>query len=121
MSITAATDTPMIVIPTRNGDRRFGALTARDFARIQANYMKQEGMFPALIRWCQSMAGCIAVITEAGAKFDPLYNEDQADADMNPKKMHAVCLDILALSVEMESDEGSADPNVATAEATSTG
>lgn len=121
MSLAADTDNPFVVLPTRNGPRKFGALTMRDFAKLQAGYMKREATFYELIRWCQSAAGCVAVIAESGAKFDPVYNEDQADADLTPKKMHRACIDILAMSTETEPEnESSADPNVEAA-ATPTG
>lgn len=142
MSLATDTDTPLLVIETRNGPRKFGALTMRDFARIQSAYcdgaprkddrgiivsmvgsgLSRSATFYELIRWCQSAAGCVAVIVEAGAKFDSVYNEDQADADLTPKKMHRACIDILALSTETEPDnEGSADPNAAGPAPTPTG
>lgn len=81
MKLAIDSEGSVIVIHKHDGHEfKFGKLTMRDLATIQASMPESAGTsFGQVYRWLTSPAGRLAAIVAAGQKFDPMFTEGQAD------------------------------------------
>ncbi len=80
MSIATDSEGAAVTTHTQDGhEYRFGKLTMRDLATIQASMPKGEVSFGQVYRWLTSPAGRLSAIVAAAQKFDPMFTEGQCD------------------------------------------
>lgn len=80
MSIATDSEGAVVTSHKHGGHEfRFGKLTMRDLATIQASMPKGDTSFGQVYRWLTSPAGRLSAIVAAAQKFDPMFTEGQCD------------------------------------------